>query len=98
MKRRVVFRRGVRSEIVAARNWYERQREGLGDEFIECIEAALDWIGRMPSAAPLIFEDIRGKLVERFPYAIYFRVKPKMIRVLAVVHTSRDPAVWKTRK
>ncbi len=98
MTSRFVFRRGVRGEIVAARDWYDKQRDGLGDEFVECVEVALDQIERMPTAAPLVLQDIRVKLVDRFPYVIYYRIKTDFVRVLAVVHTRRDPEVWRNRQ
>ncbi len=36
-------------------------------------------------------------MVSQFPYVIYFRDLPQRIQVLAVLHTSRDPDVWRSR-
>ena len=94
MTARLVFRRSARSEIVEARDWYNEQRKGLGTEFADGITSAVEKIAVMPTAAPVVLKDIRVRLVDRFPYAIYYRIKSKYVRILAVVHTSRDPAVW----
>ena len=41
--------------------------------------------------------DVRRYLVPRFPYAIYYRVRPDQIRVLAIKHHSRHPDHWHHR-
>jgi toxin ParE1/3/4 len=33
-----------------------------------------------------------------FPYSLFYKIKPDHIRVLAVLHFSRDPDIWKGRK
>jgi plasmid stabilization system protein ParE len=40
---------------------------------------------------------VRCALVRRFPYAVYYRVEPERIVVIAVFHTKRDPGVWQSR-
>lgn len=35
--------------------------------------------------------------VKKFPYMVFYRVDDDQITVLAVYHTSRDPAGWQSR-
>ena len=44
----MIVRPEADADLVAARAWYERQREGLGAELILCVEEALERISRMP--------------------------------------------------
>jgi plasmid stabilization system protein ParE len=44
-----------------------------------------------------VHNDIREALVDRFPYAVYYRVEPAQVVVVAIVHTARDPAIWQSR-
>ena len=37
---------------------------------------------------------IRGVLCKKFRYRVYFEVAANEVVVLAVYHTSRDPAQW----
>ena len=37
----LVFRPKVRDELDEAYRWYERQQQGLGDEFLDCIDLML---------------------------------------------------------
>ena len=40
---------------------------------------------------------IRRAMLSRFPYGVFYVVRGQTVRVLAVMHTSRDPQTWKTR-
>jgi plasmid stabilization system protein ParE len=42
-------------------------------------------------------KDARQTTVKRFPYLVVYRILDKEIIVVAIVHTSRDPAVWQSR-
>jgi toxin ParE1/3/4 len=97
----VTFRLRLRqvavSDIAEARSWYEAQQSGLGQRFLEAIDAAFERIQSRPLAFPIVQRDARRALVGRFPYSIYFRLRGDEIRVLAVVHQSRHPKHWRRR-
>ena len=97
MTLRVVFRRAAKEEFEEAADWYEKQRAGLGDEFIHEIEQSLIVAARVPERRATVFGDIRRTAARRFPYSIYFRVRRNTLVVLAVFHGRRDPAVWRRR-
>jgi plasmid stabilization system protein ParE len=84
--RRLVFRPPAESELLHARSWYERQRAGLGRAFAHAVEDVLGSIRQTPLAYPSVRGETRRALVQRFPYAVYFRVLPDEIVVLAVMH------------
>jgi len=85
------------ADLAEARAWYERKRDGLGAEFVLCVEAGLDHICRAPTAASEVYPGVRRVVVRRFPYGIYYRVDPEQIAVLAVYHSKRDPRGWQHR-
>ncbi len=39
----------------------------------------------------------RCRLLERFPYVVYYRFVRDTVRVLAVLHACRDPQTWVSR-
>jgi len=94
----VVFRRQARREFDEAGDWYEKERTGLGLEFIVEIERLLTRIAAVPNQFPIIYRDVRKAVAQRFPYCIYFREHSQRIVVLAVFHSARNPAVWQGRK
>ena len=72
-------------------------REGLGSEFVEEVDAALDRIAYMPEMYALHWEEVRSCRVRRFPYLIHFRILSDRIEVFAVIHGKQESAVWKRR-
>ena len=44
-----------------------------------------------------VFGDIRLAIVPQFPYGVYYRTETTLIRILAVFHNRRDPAIWQGR-
>jgi plasmid stabilization system protein ParE len=96
MKRAVVFRPEADEEAADVHRWYEARRLGLGDEFGAEVDAAIARIIEHPRAHPLVRGHTRRAVLDRFPYAIYFRVTLETIVVLAV-HGRQDPARWQRR-
>jgi toxin ParE1/3/4 len=97
MSSALVFRSEAESELQSAFEWYENRRNGLGGDFLLCIEEALDRVRRDPESFPAIYRSVRQVLVRRFPFAIYFTTSPKKIEIIAVFHGSRDPGSLKSR-
>jgi len=58
------------------------------------VNASLDAIERFPEMFVVVHGDVRRAVVAKFPYAVFYRVEPRQIVVLAVLHTARDPRVW----
>ena len=86
------------ADMAEAKAWYEGRRTGLGEDFVLCVEAALEHVRRAPGAARQVQPGVRCVALQRFPYGVFYRVDPEQIAVLAVYHASRDPEGWKTRR
>jgi plasmid stabilization system protein ParE len=93
----MIIRPEAETDLVTARAWYERQREGLGAAFLLCVEEVLDRIDRTPELYPVVYQDIRRSFTRRFPYAVYYRVAADDVVVLGILHTRRDPQEWQSR-
>jgi plasmid stabilization system protein ParE len=96
--RQIVFRKQARLEFDEAGDWYEKERPGLGLEFLAEIHLLIQRIATTPELFPMLYRDVRKAVARRFPYCIYFREREQYIIVLAVFHSARNPAVWKLRK
>lgn len=73
----IIIRPAAAADTEQAYLWYERQRAGLGDEFLAAIQTALDDISVHPATYPLIHRDARRALLRRFPYGIFYRMHVK---------------------
>lgn len=54
---------------------YERQRKGLGLEFLECISKGEKLIKSDPKIYPKVYSIFRRCVIHRFPFAIYFTIE-----------------------
>jgi plasmid stabilization system protein ParE len=90
----VVYRRKVGRDLAGTYGWYEDQRSGLGEEFLAAVEATFDAIERIPEMFRRVHGEVRRANVSRFPYAVFYRIDPKSVVVLTVLHTARDPKLW----
>jgi plasmid stabilization system protein ParE len=93
----LVLRGAAQDEYDQAAVWYEGQRTGLGTEFETEVQAVLDTIVGQPDRYPVVLGDVREAPVNRFPYCVYYRIRPGRIVVISVFHTSRDPTIWQSR-
>ena len=79
------------ADIEAARQWYEAQRPGLGDEFVDAVDDAMESVLAFPAAYPVDYRDARRFLIERFPYCLYYRLESDTVVVVSCLHAARDP-------
>jgi transposase InsO family protein len=70
MTRRLVLRHRAEGDIRAAYEWYERQRPGLGDDFLSELRARLVGISEFPESSPVVYRQVRRAVVARFPYVL----------------------------
>ena len=97
MTRAAVLRRKAEDDIGSAFQWYEMQQPGLGDDFLVRLRQSLEGVGRLPESFPLTYRNVRRALVTKYPYVVFFVAETTRVVVLAVLHTSRNPAVWPRR-
>ena len=97
MSRELVLHPLARFDLLDAVAWYEEQRQGLGWEMFEHVDAAMRRALRDPESFAVVEETARRVLVRRFPYAVFFQVEGDRLVVLAVSHVRRDPVDWRSR-
>lgn len=98
MKRVARFHRLARRELIEAAEYYDRESPGLGAAFLDAVEACVSEVIEHPDAGTTIHEDVRRRLVGRFPYGVLYVAEGHSIRVLAVVHSKRRPMYWMDRE
>ena len=94
---RLIYHPEAEAELIAAAQFYENRVPALGAEFLEAIDAGAALILQDPRRWRVVEGDIRRYMLSRFPYAIYYRVLPDEVRVLAVKHHRRHPDYWRSR-
>jgi toxin ParE1/3/4 len=90
VKWRLVVRTGAETDLREAKEWYESQRAGLGEEFVSEIEAALRMLIRDPQRHTVYYRGFRRVFVRRFPYKLFYRVEDNRVIVFRILHVRRD--------
>jgi toxin ParE1/3/4 len=93
----ILLRPDAEADLTEARDWYEARHEGLGDEFLTCVEAAIARAARVPDENPRVHGEVRRALIRRFPYGVFYLVEEGVLLVLAVAHVRRKPGYWTGR-
>lgn len=87
----------ARADALEAHAFYEGRRKGLGVRFRDHLDRAILRIREDPPRYPIVYRELRRKLVERFPYAVYYRVYDEFVYIVAVMHGRRNPQHWQRR-
>jgi plasmid stabilization system protein ParE len=97
MAHRIITRHDAEIDITEAAIWYQQQQTGLGDEFLAEIDTAIISAAENPSQYPRLRRkpQVRRVLTPRFPYRIFFILRPDAIVVLRVLHSARHDRHWK---
>jgi ABC-type nitrate/sulfonate/bicarbonate transport system substrate-binding protein len=85
------------AEAVAASEHYAAIRPELAADFAAELARALSWVQSHPLAWAPIGARARRRLVNRFPYAVIYRIEPECIRVLALMHQRQRQGYWRGR-
>lgn len=97
MTSRIIVRPEAEADLAAAFAWYEKQRTGLGLQFLDAVENCLAQIAEHPEACPVIHRRFRRALTNRFPYKVFYVVESEWISVVAILHAARHPQLWRAR-
>lgn len=97
MSRPVIFRSAAQQDIADAYQWYEARQPNLGAAFMDEIGKVEQLLGTDPELFNLMRGEVRRAILHRFPYAVFYVVRPDFISVVAVLHHARHPQTWQRR-
>jgi hypothetical protein len=81
----------VEDDAVAGYMWYEGKAAGLGRDFLRRLYACAGDIAERPFLYPKVHREFRRRLLDRFPFAVYFSVEGSHVVVFGAFHCARDP-------
>ena len=94
---RVRFTADARADLEDALSWYETHAPHVGPQFQNSVRVVVARIAENPKQFPTSAYQTRRALLRRFPYVLIFRETEAGVFVVAVFHTSRNPAIWRRR-
>lgn len=94
----VLLRPAAAADAESAFRWYEKERSGLGREFLAEVGRTIHAVAESPERYPVVHRQTRRALLSRFPYAVFYRALADWIVVVAIFHAKRNPLNWKMRR
>jgi toxin ParE1/3/4 len=97
--KQIIFHSEARAELDNSVAYYERQKAGLGLDFLSEVEQAIGKIQQNPSiGAPYKIAQLRRYVLQCFPHLIFYTEFKEFIWVVAIAHGKRRPDYWKKRQ
>jgi hypothetical protein len=94
---RLIISPFAEDDLQVSKEWYDLQKELLGEKFINEVDKTLQIILLNPFQFPKIKGEIRRAPTQKFPFGIFFFITEDIINVIAIFHSSRNPKIWKSR-
>ena len=83
--------------MIEAALFYEEESAGLGEDFLDDIQHAIDAVREHPELGVAVDHELRRVLIRRFPFSVIYAVEPEQVVVVAIAHQRRRPRYWKGR-
>lgn len=78
-------------------DYYDGISSGITEKFLNQLYQSLDFLAEHPKKFQVKYRNTRVYYLKDFPFGIHYLERKDLVVVLAVLHTSRNPKVWKTR-
>ncbi|MEO5913364.1 MAG: type II toxin-antitoxin system RelE/ParE family toxin [Luteolibacter sp.] len=84
------------AEVGEAAEFYEDRVTGLGADFLDEVDAAIDRILQFPEAWGRLGEEFRRCNLRRFPFSMIYSIEnDQEIVIVSLFHQSREPRSWR---
>lgn len=87
----------AKHELRIASRYYNRQRPGLGDEFLDEVQRITGLLAVHPELGRELLSQRRTLTIRRFPYRLIYVLDEPFIRIIAVANLSQRPFYWRHR-
>jgi plasmid stabilization system protein ParE len=77
--------------------WYFKRSPIAANAFRSEVLAAIDDLENEADIWPADLDGFHFRVLDRFPYTIWYDLHGQLVTVLAVAHQHRRPGYWKTR-
>ena len=91
------IRPSAKDDIQGIVDYYDDILPKITDNFLSELDIAINYIQKSPSGNQKRLGNIRAIFLKRFSYGVYYKVYKTKVVIIAVLHTSRNPQIWKSR-
>ena len=90
----------AKQDVREAAAWYNSKQQNLGRRFTAEIGRKVNYIKQSPYSTATRYDEIKTAVLDTFPFMIHYSIdnNRKLIIILAVLHTSRNPNTWREER
>ena len=85
----------AQQDIQEVVDYYDDINPKLADSFLVELEQCYNKIKQIPEGFQKRLGNIRTAFLKNFPFGVYYKIYGGKIVVIAILHTSKNPAIWK---
>jgi plasmid stabilization system protein ParE len=89
----LVVRDEARRELFEARDYYDEQRPGYGERFVEAVEAEFELLLQYPKIGRSVRTSVRRRTISRRPYGIVYTIRGEELVIIAIAHLGDDLSI-----
>ena len=79
---KIVFHPDIALEVKSSYDWYQKQANGLGEDYLTELESAYKTICELPETWPKFEKGFRRFILRKFPFSVIYRVNEKLYLLL----------------
>lgn len=72
--------------------WYTNISIALGEEFLDAIEAKVNYIQDNPKSYQVAYKHFRAAFLQKFPFSLVYSIEDKSIIIHAVFDNRQEPS------
>ena len=92
------FHPAAEQELDAAAAFYERRRDGLGEDLLAEVEDVCALVSEYSAIGRRVDGIHRSVPLRKFPFQLFYRVHGTLVQVVVVAHTRKRPGYWRSRR
>jgi toxin ParE1/3/4 len=92
------FHPAAATELDAEANYHEEKSGGLGERFLQEVEAAIELAATFPEIGSPYKYGTRRVFPKRFPFSVVYVEQSSELIILAIAPFPRKPGYWRNRK
>ena len=95
--KKIVFDPHAIQDIAESVIYYNREQAGVGFRFRDDVRKTTNKIIKRPDLYTYVEKPFRAYRMQRLHHTIYYHDSREILYILAVLHQSRHPDLWKAR-
>lgn len=84
-------------EMSEAAAFYDAGFVGLGSDFLDDVQQAIDMVRAHPEIGVRLDAKLRRALLHRFPFSLIYAVETEAILIISIAHHRQRPGYWTSR-